>query len=320
LRILVITSEWPTKEHQEYVPFLVNEVNRLRNYGLGIEIFSFTGHKNPINYLKAWISIRKSYDISSFDLIHAEWGQSALLALPKKLPLVVTLRGSDLEGIVDSKGRYTFAGRILRMVSRFVARIADHVIVVSESLAKYIPDVPHTVVPVCLDTTLFNPIDKEEARKKLNLPLDRKLILFASNPNRPEKRFFLAKEAVDLLKEKTELIVTNRIPHDQMALFFNACDVLLITSSHEGSPTIVYEALACNLPIVSVDVGDVRKRIENINGCYISQNDDPNEIAQCLKKVLSNDERIDGFSKIIEFDTEHFCNSMKDIYESSLRR
>lgn len=318
MKILLITSEWPDENHPESVPFLVNEVNKLRNSGVDIEVFSFSGQKNPINYLKAWISLRRKYDLNRFDLIHAEWGQSGLLAFPKYLPLVVTFRGSDLEGIVNSKGNYTFTGRLLRIASRFVARFADRVVVVSESLANYIPNIPHTVLPVCLDTNVFKPMNKAEARNKLNLPLDRKLILFAANPERMEKRFSLAKKAVELLECNNELIVTRNIPHDRMSLYFNACDVLLITSTHEGSPTIVYEALACNLPIVSLDVGDVRYRIGHINGCYVCEDDSPTEIAHWLTKVLSSDERIDGFSKMTEFDTEHFCNKMKNIYRSCL--
>lgn len=320
MKILVISSEWPTEDHPEFVPFLVNEVNQLRNSGLEIEVFSFSGHKNPTNYIKAWISLRRKNNLNRFDLIHAEWGQSGLLAFPKHLPLVVTFRGSDLEGIVNSKGNYTFTGRLLRIASRFVARFADRVIVVSESLTKYIPNVPYTVLPVCLDTNIFGPMEKAEARNKLKLPLDSKLVLFAANPERIEKRYSLAKKAVELLDGKNELIVTKNIPHDQMALYFNACDVLLITSVHEGSPTIIYEALGCNLPIVSVDVGDVRYRIGNINGCFICEDDSPNEIAHWLSKVLITEERIDGFSKMTEFNTEHFCNKMKEIYESCLYR
>jgi len=53
-------------------------------------------------------------------------------------------------------------------------------------------------------------------------------------------------------------------------VWLNASNVLLLTSLHEGSPTVVKEALACGLPVVSVDVGDVAERIEGIEGCHLA--------------------------------------------------
>ena len=311
----MITSEWPSKNHPEIVPFLVNEVQALRNAGVTVDVFSFHGKKNPINYLRAWFQMRKDYSLKTYDLIHAEWGQSGLLALPKNKPLVVTFRGSDLEGIVNKRGKYTISGKLLRLVSQFIATIADQIIIVSESQKKLLPSVPYTILSVCLDTSVFRPMPKEIARKQLNLPLEKSLVLFSSNPSRPEKRYSLAKAAVDLLGDDTRIIVTRNVPHDQMVLYYNACDVMVITSSHEGSPTVVFEALACNLPIVSVDVGDVRSRIGKIKGCFISESDTPMEISKCIKSALDDSCRLDSSSQMTEFNCQKFCETMKKIYD-----
>jgi teichuronic acid biosynthesis glycosyltransferase TuaC len=318
MKVLMLTSEWPSQVYPDRVPFLVNEVNQLRKAGLEIDVFSFSGKRNPINYIRAWIRLRKSIDLAQYDVVHAEWGQSALLALPKRLPLVVTFRGSDLEGIVNEKGDYTFSGKILRFVSRNIACFADRVIVVSESLSKYLPSVPYTVLPVCLDTDVFKPMSREAARKKLGLPLEEKLVLFASDPDRPEKRFFLAEAVVKLLEKDVKIIVTRNVPHDQMVLYYNACDAMLITSSHEGSPTVVFEALACNLPIVSVNVGDVRQQIQDIKGCLVCERETPEEISICLKEVLRDRVRVEGYSQVIKFSAQKFCDRMKNIYDSCL--
>jgi len=318
LRILVITSEWPTEDQPNNVPFLVNEINHLRNHGIEIEVFPFTGKKNPLIYLREWINLRKKYDISQFDLIHAQWGQSALLALPKSLPLVVTFRGSDLEGIVNERGRYTLSGRILRFISQRIAKIADHVIIVSESLAKYLPLHKYSVLPVCLDTSIFKPMDRDDARKELGLSPYDKLVLFPSNPNRPEKRYLLAKASVALLDKNVKLLTVFDVPHEKMMLYYNASDTLLITSTHEGSPTVMYEALACNLPIVSVDVGDVRQRIEGLEGCYICEVDAPEALANYIKKVLITKNRLVEYSRMEKHNVNTFCESIKKIYESCL--
>lgn len=95
----------------------------------------------------------------------------------------------------------------------------------------------------------------------LGLPSDGRVALFVGDPARPEKRYWLAQKTVNLLVSRiqVELIVASSGPYEQVPLYYmNACDALLLTSSHEGSPNAVKEALACNLPVVSVDVGDVR--------------------------------------------------------------
>ena len=76
-----------------------------------------------------------------------------------------------------------------------------------------------------------------------------------------------------------------------------ACDAILMTSFTEGSPQVIKEAMACGCPIVSVDVGDVRERIEGIDGCYVSGRE-PKSIASCIKKALAYNGRTQGRKSI----------------------
>ena len=114
-----------------------------------------------------------------------------------------------------------------------------------------------------------------ESRKQLGLPLDKHLVLFAAYSCRPVKRRHLAREAVTLLQREVdvELVEIFDVPHKLVPLYMNACDALVITSKHEGSPTAVKEALACNLPIVSLRVGDVAQRIQEVEGCVLCDDD-----------------------------------------------
>lgn len=261
--------------------------------GLQVDVFSFRGGKNPLRYLRAWYQVRRCLRRNAYDLVHAHFGQSGILAFPKRIPLVVTFHGSDLEGIIGSKGQYTFAGHVLRSLSKVVASLADEVIVVSASLAKHLPKRrSYHVIPGGVDLDLFKPLSKEEARDALKLPQERSLVLFVGrihHPEAPRKRYDLARQAVGHLSSQydLDLVVTKDIPHDIMPLYMNACDVLLLTSLHEGSPTVVKEALACNLPVVSVAVGDVRERIGGIPGCIVCNDDLSETIAAGLAKVLS---------------------------------
>jgi len=251
-------------------------------------------------------------------VIHAQWGQSAILALPKKVPLVITHRGGDLEGIVDREGRITPQGRILRLLSQFVGLFADRVILVSESLSKYLWVKNYDILPVCLDAKLFIPMERNECRLKLGLELDKKYVLFPSDPERIEKRYELAKKACDLATDQPELIVLKNIPHDQMPIYMNAVDTLIITSKYEGSPTVVFEALACNLPIVSVDVGDVKFRIAGMEGCYLCEKDSPDDIAKGLDFVLKSNSRLSSSEKMQEFSSDKFAEKMIRVYQDVL--
>ena len=117
MRVLMVTCEWPTSESPHLVPFVVRQVEFLRKAGVDVDVFSFRGARNPINYLRAWYQVQKKLRQGSYDLVHAQWGQSAPVALPARLPLVVTFRGGEGEGIVGDDDKYTMSGYLLRLVS-----------------------------------------------------------------------------------------------------------------------------------------------------------------------------------------------------------
>lgn len=322
MRVLMVTSEWPTPEALTLVPFIVQQVAYLRKAGVEVEVFSFRGEMNPFNYFKAWLQLRKQYEIDRFDLIHAQFGQSGLLALPMSVPLVVTYHGSDLQGFVGPDGGYTWQGKVLQQVSRFVAKRASAVILVSEHLAHYLPSQkPYHVIPCGVDFELFRPLARPEARQRLNLPPEKVLLLFGAHPDNPIKRYKLAQQAVRRIEPMfdVDLVPLVGVRHDEVPLFMNACDVLLFTSEHEGSPTVVKEALACNLPIVSVDVGDVRRRIAHIEGCVLCEEDTPQALADGLAQVLrSPHERTQSRESIKDLDERRVIQNVVKVYQAAL--
>jgi glycosyltransferase involved in cell wall biosynthesis len=214
------------------------------------------------------------------------------------------------------------AGTVLRLLGQLVARKAEEVIVVSAHLAEYLPQRTYHVIPSGINPDLFRPIPLEKAREKLNLSLNKRLVLFAANPGNARKRYKLAQEGVALLNASVdaELIVANGVPYETMPLYMNACDVLLLTSMHEGSPNVVKEALACNLPVVSVDVGDVRQRIGPVAGCVVCPDDRPETIAMALEHVLERKGRVNGRSAVQDLDEHLFTQKVIAVYERALAR
>src|SRR5256885_9706312 len=126
IRVLMIAGAWPPPDRPGYTTmFIGRQVESLRAGGVEIEVFPFTSGMRPTNYLRAWVGARRHMQRGAYDLVHAQFGQSGLVALPKRLPLVVTFRGDDLEGIVGDDLRITPAGPAFKAVSQGEARRAD---------------------------------------------------------------------------------------------------------------------------------------------------------------------------------------------------
>jgi len=323
LHILFLTTEWPTKAHPTDVPFLVQYAQALRDQGVTVDVFHFDGHANPFNYVRAWFDLRKHPSWKQADLLHAHWGQSAFLALFSKKPLVITFHGSDLQGIVDAHGRYSLKGKFLVAMNKLLSRMADRCIVVSHRLGNLLPAGCRNieVIPMGIDLNLFQSTSKVAARKQLGLVQDTRYILFVSDPNRPEKRFDLAQKAVGLTQlPDVKLLVVSGQPYEKIPLFLSAGDLLLLTSSHEGSPVIIKEALACNLPVVSVDVGDVREKLENIAGCMVCEDDRVETIAEAIKLALHYPYPINGRESVRELNWNLIAQSTIKVYRHCLAR
>ena len=131
-------------------------------------------------------------------------------------------------------------------------------------------------------------MDRFQARRDLGLDQDSRWILFCDNNRDPIKRLDLAEQAIDELKgdfPDAQLLILNHVPFDLVPLYLNAAEALLVTSDKEGSPNIVKEAIACNLPVVSVDVGDVPEMISGLKHCNIAERD-PRQVAAALKHAL----------------------------------
>lgn len=322
VRVLMVTSDWPTPDRPRTTNFIKRQAEFLQAAGADVDVLHFPGAQKPLNYLAAWRAVRRRLAAGRYDLVHAQFGQSGLVALPKRVPLVVTFRGSDLLGVVsDATGRQSWRGRVLQRLSRMVARRADAVIVVSEHMKAQLPaGVAATVIPSGLDLQLFHPIPRDEARRRLGWAPDRRVVLFVGRPFQARKRHALARDAVALLNrvQPTDLVVAWGVPHVEMPVYMSAADVLVCTSMQEGSPNVVKEALACNLPVVSVAVGDVALRLKGVDGCELCADDRPETIAAALDRVLRRGQRVDGHDAVQPLNEALLTEQVLSIYRSVL--
>jgi len=200
-----------------------------------------------------------------------------------------------------------------------VCNLADAVIVVSRQIAARIPG---EVIPIGVDWEKFRLRDRTEARAKLGLPVGRRLILFPYNPHRKIKRFDLAKAAVERLRlsnHDIELLVVSNVAGEEMPWYYSAADAMILCSDSEGSPCAVKEALACNIPVVSTDVGDVSEIMAGVSGTIICEQK-VNALAQGLEDILSKGENhgCDGRSAMQRYDLRLTVNSVMAVYKRVL--
>ena len=228
----------------------------------------------------------------------------------KKITTVASLMGSD-----------TYQSKLMKSTIRYFANYRwSKTIVKSEDMKIRLGLNNAIILPNGVDIELFRPLDKKECRNKLEWEWDKKYILFASNPARPEKNFSLAKQTVkNLNNDKIALKVVYGVDHKLIPIYLNASDVLLLTSKWEGSPNIVKEAMACNIPIVATEVGDIKYLFGNIEGYYYTD-PDPNKLVEYINIVLDNDLKPQGRQTIIDLklDYDSFVEKLIQLYQEVL--
>jgi len=159
-----------------------------------------------------------------------------------------------------------------------------------------------------------------DARRALGLPSDRRFVLFPADPALTVKRFDLAKAAVDLATRhgpNIELLSVHGRPHREMVLWLNAADVLLITSFAEGSPVVVKEANACNLPVVSVSVGDLPDQLRHVQPSAVVA-PRPEDLAEAVSRILRMDRRSNGRDGLREVDSRTIAERHVAFYRTVL--
>ena len=171
----------------------------------------------------------------------------------------------------------------------------------------------------------FRPINPREARAKLGWSENKRYILFPGNPDTPRKGFPLAQRLVlnasEQIHETLELISLKCVIPDLVPFYMNACDVMVMTSFIEGSPNVVKEAMACDLPIVAVPVGDVSELLAGVDGCIVGPRN-PQALGTALAKLLTDGCHSKGRLAIKRkgLDSESVAIKIKMIYEQVLIR
>jgi len=286
-------------------PIIKAQGESLIKAGVDIDFFPIYG-KGLSSYIKHIFILKKYLRINKFDCIHAHYSLSGYVAaLAGSKPLVVSLMGSNI----------TIVGLKKILIYIFYFSKWNRIIVKSKTLANSLNFNRLDTLPNGVDFSVFKQIRKLDAILKVGWDPKNINILFASDPHRKEKNFALAHKSVSMMNdENIYLHYTTNVKHNDMLYYYNAADILLLTSNNEGSPNVVKEALACNCPVVATDVGDVKEHLANIEGCYVTSFS-PEDIATKLKKALVYEGIVKSRDKINYLSSENIARKLILIYQ-----
>jgi teichuronic acid biosynthesis glycosyltransferase TuaC len=312
VKVLVVTNMYPTEESPGFGSFVHDQIEALRREGAEVDLFFVNGRRSSWNYLWGlfrlwWFLLGRRYD-----LIHAHYVLAGVLArLQWGHKVVLTHHGPEVLG----------QPRWQAVLCKVVTPLFDQVVYVTEQLRRTLKDEDGWVIPCGVNLDHFTPIPRERARELVGLPADKRLILWAGEHTRPEKRFDLVEQAIARVKQTlpdAELILLTKKPHDVVPIYMSACDALVLTSALEGSPMVIKEAMACNLPIVSVVVGDVVEVIGETPGCALAERA-ADDVAAKLISLLREPRRTDGRARIAHLRHDRIAQRVMEVYAHTLR-
>lgn len=308
MKILIVCSYRDYSAHTNFAaPFIYEQVQSLEKSGCKV-YYMFVKGGGMTSYMHGAVNLIKTVKKLKPDIVHAHGGLCGFISnIQRIVPVVTTYHGSDINK------------RISRFISQFSIRFSAYNIFVSQKLIDLSkPTKNFALIPCGVDLEKFYPIkDKKACREKLHLDSEKKIVLFSKMFYDPVKNYPLAKQAIDKLKN-VELIQFIGYTRDESSLLMNACDAVLMTSFTEGSPQFIKEAMACNCPIVSVDVGDVKDVIQGTTGCYITSYD-PVDVSVNLQSAIDFATKTNGRSRIIDFDNKKIAEKIINIYNQVIR-
>lgn len=300
--------------------YIQSQSDSLKRNGVNISDF-YLRHRGIGGYVKSYFELKKYLKTNQkFDIVHAHFGYTAFIVFltSYKAKFVISFMGDDLYGILDDNMQQTAKGRFNIVLARFLQSRADWIIVKSNRMLDFIKDEYKqitTVVPNGVDYEKFPLVEQSAAREKLNLDPSLRYLLFLGSPNEKRKNFQLVKNAFDLLADNNAVLL-NPYPVDgeDVYLYLNACDVLVLASILEGSPNVIKEALVCNCPIVATDVGDVPERIKGVDGCYLAEFN-ANDMAAKMKLALAFNSRTNGRNMSAYLKTDNIAQRIVNTYQ-----
>jgi len=321
--VLIVTNIWPTEDRPTFGIMVRRQVESLRELGVSTDVLYVRGMESPLAYLLgaarllAW-NVNPS---RRYRLVHAHGGETLLVArFYLRASLLVSFMGADLLGTICEDGSLDRQWLIRSRLMRQLSRLASATITKSAEMEGVLPrrvQRHNTVLPNGVDRRLFAPLPQGDARAQLGWDPDERVVLFVGWTRVPRKRFGLARQACDQAQRtvgRIRLHVADGVDPEQIPVLMSAADCLLHPAASEGSPNVVKEALACNLPVIATAVGDIPLLLDGVEACCIC---DPtvDSFSGALIDCLSHRRRSDGREKTEWLAHERIAATLVALYD-----
>ena len=298
VRALVVSNMLPDDRHPERGRFVRDQVTALRRRPeLEVELYEFAPGARSL--LDAARELRRHHRRARLDVVHAHFGLTAwpALAVPARVR-GLTVHGTDV--------RHPRTRQATRAVLPLMALLGA----ASPELVRELPGRAARrraqVLPCGVDLERFHPIPRAEARAALGLDPTRTHLLFPADPARAGKRYDRALALVRALEAAHEplLLTLGGVAPEQVPLWVNAANAVLVPSEHEGFGLAVLEALACDVPVLATPVGVHPRALEGLAGALCAPFDVPSWRAALEPHLSAGDPRIDGRRRAEPFSAE----------------
>lgn len=310
---------YPNEANIYYGIFVKEQIEALYKYHkIEYDLFIIEGYKSKLNYIHSIPEIKKLIKKNNYDLIHIHYGISGIFLLFSSLlsvPVVLTLHGGDIQK--ESK-KY-----IQVFLSKLIAKKATIVITLNQYMDRLVKGLGCNtqIIPCSVNTKLFNPT---QTRTLLcpNKPIK---IIFSSDKARMVKNYPLFASVLNIIKQDCnwdidEICLTG-MTRKEVSQCMQTSNLLLLTSVSEGSPQVIKEAMSCNLPIVSTNVGNVVWLLEGVRNAKVSTSFNARELADlAIDVLLGKVDGIDGRDKLMQLglDEEATAHSIFNLYKQLL--
>ena len=268
---LRVLSVMPGKPHGNNMIFVRDMGPAFRRDGVDVIEFYVSSRTNPLVIIRELVRLRSTVVRECPVLLHAQYGGVTAMLVAMAAghhPMVLSIRGSDLN-LLGSVG--FLRNRLTRLMTRLAALRSDAVICVSTQLRSQLwgSAAKAYIIPSGVDMEVFHPTAQGDARRSLGIDEATRLVLFNAG-NAPElKGLGFVERAMNLVcagMPTAKLhILRGSTGQSEVATLMNAADCLVLASEAEGSPNVVKEAMACNLPVVATAVGDVATRLDGVS-------------------------------------------------------
>ena len=305
--------------------FMRTLLGEMQSLGVDISLHDTGYLRGPLRIMGA---ARRLRAVSrAYDLVHAQFGSAcgyvASFARPTKL---LTFRGTDLLGMDAGPLRHRMHGVACRWLNRSALRSYRCVIVMSERMRRELKQTYHAdaaieVLPSGVNLERFQPMERMDARRRLGHGNDASpWILFSSAASEPYpiKRAPLARSAYEWERKHhpdAEFKFLAGQTHEHVPLWINASNVVLLTSTREGWPNIVKEALACNVPFVSTEVSDLAAIAAAEPSCTVADAT-PQALAEGILTALCHDRSANLRKHVKQMAVGAIARRLKRLYET----